>query len=416
MNMKKVYFFFPYMDESGVPVLFLRMSRWLAAHYGEKYEVYVVDYPDGAMARNIQPEDGVKVKVYNDNEDCQIEDKAIIVMQTNNPKFWPKRLKLSPKTEVFWWTLHVRCLAPSLLPQPFSDIPFKHHWVYKFCSLFYWKFMHKFAHLADEMMEQNALHFMDPPNFEEAIKHLPLKHKSVDHYLAVPAADYYGKLKDNPCLTPIKLCWLGRVELEKLPILEYTLKMASEWAQKHQRKVEFYVLGYGKDKDYVDNLPLGNEWFIKHKVTPIKLTDINDFLLEKVDAMFALATSSLEAAKLGIPTVMLDSSYKPITEDYIYKFVTERTGCELTHVVSEKDFEKGNDSFEKIMDGIINHYFEVGTACREYFVKNHSVSNVGEQMVKLFEKNTFTYDKIDPDLVKPFALWEAYLKLRRKNK
>ncbi len=413
---QKVYFYFPYQEESGVPMLFSRVAKWVAAHYGEKYEVYVVDYADGAMARNLMPEDGVRVKEFKDGEDCLIEDDAIIVMQSNNPKInWEKELKLSPKTKVFWWTLHIRCLAPSLLPRPFGGILFNHHWMYKIASIFYWRFMHDFANLVDEMMDQGALHFMDEPNWKEAKKHLPIKHKGCDHYLPVPAGDYHGELKTNPCLNPIKLCWLGRVELEKLPILEYTLKMASEYALKHKHKVEFIILGYGADADYIDNLPIENEWFIKHKIQPIKAADINSFLLDNVDAMFALATSSLEAAKLGIPTVMLDSSYKPITEDYIYKFVTERTGCELTHVVSETDFLKGNDSFEKIMDGIINHYDEVGKACRDYFVKNHSLSNVGEQLVELLDKSSFTYDMMDPRLMKPFGLWEMYKKFRIKK-
>lgn len=413
---QKVYFYFPYQEESGVPMLFSRVAKWMAAHYGEEYEVYVADYADGAMARNLKPEDGVRVKEFKDGEDCLIEDDAIIVMQSNNPKLnWEKELKLSPKTKVFWWTLHIRCLAPMLLPRPFGEMLFTHHWFYKFVSLFYWRFMHDFAHLVDDMMDHGSLHFMDEPNWKEAKKHLPIKHKSCDHYLPVPAGDYFGELKVNPCLDPIKLCWLGRVELEKLPILEYTLKKASEWALKHKRKVEFVLLGYGADADYIDNLPVDNEWFVKHKIQPIKAADINSFLLDNVDAMFALATSSLEAAKLGIPTVMLDSSYKPITEDYIYKFVTERTGCELTHVVSEADFQKDNDSFEKIMDDIINHYDEVGKACRMYFVKNHSLSNVGEQLVDYLGKSTFTYDMMSPRLMKPFGLWETYKKFRLKK-
>lgn len=411
---KKLYFFFPYKDEAGVPMLFCRIAKWLVSHYGEKYDVNVIDYIDGAMAKNLKPEDGVKVKVYSDDEDCFIEDNAIIVMQSNNPKFWPKRLKLSSKTYVFWWTLHIRCLAPSLLPQPFSDISFKYHWLYKLCSLLYWRFMHQFAHMVDDMMDQGSLYFMDEPNWKEAKKHLPIKHKSCGHYLPVPAGDYNGELKSNPCLNPVKLCWLGRVELEKLPILEYTLKKASEWAMRHQRQTEFYVLGYGADADYIDSLPIENEWFVKHKIQPIKAADIDSFLLENVDAMFALATSSLEAAKLGIPTVMLDSAYKPISKDYIYKFITERTGCELTHVVGKKDFEKGNDSFDEIMDGILYHYDEVGKACHDYFVRNHSLTNVGNLLVEFLEKSIYTYDKIDSVLLKPFALWDFYLNIRKK--
>ena len=412
---QKVYFYFPYQEESGVPMLFSRVAKWLATHYGDKYEVYVIDYTDGAMARNLKPEDRVSMKEFRDDEDCRIEDDAIIVMQSNNPKLnWEKELKLSPKTKVFWWTLHIRCLAPTLLPSPFGDMLFTHHWMYKFVSLFYWRFMHDFAHLVDNMMDHGALHFMDEPNWKEAKKHLPIKHQSCDHYLPVPAGDYNGELKSNPCLNPVKLCWLGRVELEKLPILEYTLKKASEYALKHKRKVEFIILGYGADADYIDNLPVENEWFVKHKIQPIKAADINSFLLENADAMFALATSSLEAAKLGIPTIMLDSTYKPITGDYIYKYITERKGCELTHVIGKDDFEEGNDSFEKIMDGIINRYNEIGKNCRQYFLKNHSLSCVGEQLVKLLDTSTFTYDMMNKRLFKSFLLWNIFMNIRNK--
>ena len=64
--MTNVYFYFPYMDESGVPMLFLRMSRWLAEHYANDYECFVIDYPDGAMARNLTGEDKVKVLRYDE--------------------------------------------------------------------------------------------------------------------------------------------------------------------------------------------------------------------------------------------------------------------------------------------------------------------------------------------------------------
>ena len=62
--MTKLYFYFPYMDESGVPMLFLRMSRWVAENFGNEYECYVIDYPNGAMARNLTKEDKVKVYQY----------------------------------------------------------------------------------------------------------------------------------------------------------------------------------------------------------------------------------------------------------------------------------------------------------------------------------------------------------------
>ena len=68
--MTKLFFFFPYMEECGVPVLFLRMSKWVSEHYGNDYECYVIDFHNGAMVRNLDPDDKVKVLIYNSIEDC----------------------------------------------------------------------------------------------------------------------------------------------------------------------------------------------------------------------------------------------------------------------------------------------------------------------------------------------------------
>lgn len=413
MEKVKVYFFFPYDEECGVPMLWLRMSRWVAERYGNEFDCYVVDYPDGAMARNITEADKVKVYPYSDERECLFEDNAIVVLQSNNISFIFQNLKFSPKTKIFWWTLHVRCLAPVLIPMPIGEISFKHHWIYKTVSVFYWGFMHRFAKLVDEMIARDALVFMDTPTFEGGVTHLPMKTKSIDCFLPVPAPDYDDMLKSERTQGKLNACWLGRLSEEKTPMLKYTIRKLSEYALKHQQKITMHVLGWGEYQEDVDNLGLENEYYTQLKTKPIKSTDINSFLLQNIDLMFAMGTSALEAAKLGVPTVMVDISYQEIDGDYIFKPIYERTGYELAHQITKADFEAGNTSFESIMDLVNNHFRDFSQKSRDYFVRNHALSTVGEQLVGLLRKLDFTFDEIDPKVMEPSWIWKYWVKVKR---
>ena len=414
--MTKLYFFFPYDEECGVPMLWLRMSRWVAEHYGNEFDCYVVDYPNGAMARNITETDMVKVYPYSDERTCVLEDNAIVVFQSNNISFIFQNLKLSPKTKIFWWTLHVRCLAPVLIPMPFGEIAFKHHWIYKIASVFYWDFMHRFAKLVDDMIVRDSLVFMDTPTFEGGVTHLPMKTKTIERFLPVPAPNYDGVLKGERTQGELNVCWLGRLSDEKTPILKYTIRKLSEYALKHQQKIIMHVLGWGEYQNEVDNLGLENEYYCQLKTKPIRSTEINSFLLQNIDLMFAMGTSALEAAKLGVPTVMVDASYEEVEGDYIYKPIYERTGYELAHLITKADFEAGNTSFERIMDLVNNYFQDFSQNSRDYFVRNHALSTVGEQFVGLLRKLDFTFDEIDPKVMEPLWIWKVWSKIRHAIK
>ncbi len=412
-TMTSVYFYFPYMDESGVPVLFLRMSRWLSIHYAHDYECFVIDYSDGAMARNLTDEDKVKLLQYDDNEICFIDDDAIIVFQSFNPSFWPQNLKLSSGTKIVWWTLHARCLSPTLIPVPFDELTFKYHWLYKLCALLYYPFIHGFANMVDDMISHGALYFMDYDTLYETIKHLPIKLKKVDHFLPVPASDYYGELKSARNSEVLNVCWLGRLCDEKTPILKYAISKLADYAMRNKRHIEMYVLGYGSHQEEIDNLGFDNAYYHQRKARSIRYVDINNFLLRNIDLMFAQATSALESAKLGIPTVVTDDSLEDLHGDYIFKMLHERKNYDIGHLVTEKDYEPNNSSFEDIMNKVTFNYNEVSILSREHFVQYHSLTSIGQQFVKDLKKSNYTFDMIDSNIIQPLWTWKLYSRVRR---
>lgn len=414
--MTKIIFYFPYYEECGVPVLFLRMSRWLAENHSDEFDVYIGDFADGAMARNLSHKDKVKLMVSGTKEGIYIGNDEILVMQSLTPYYFPKELHLAPKAKLFYWSLHFRNLTPSLLPFPcIRDFPYKHLGVYKFCSLFHRTLLGRISKLTEDMMLHHAHYYMDISTRRQTELHIPVCMPKGMDYLPVPASDYNGVLKvAKENFDIIRACWIGRISYEKTPILVHTLTKCSQYALEHQQKIYFYVIGGGEFTDRVDNLPVENEYFSKTKCAPIKFSEIDNFLLRNVDIMFAMGTSALESAKLGIPTVLLDctATKEPIKGDYLFKYIYERIGYDLGHVIDSQDLKKGNDSLDSVFKQLLNNYLGVAEKCRAHFVEKHSLTSVGNKFYDILQKITFTFDMIDPKVLERPKLLRIYNKLR----
>lgn len=409
----KIIFYFPYYEECGVPVLFTRMSRWLAEHYGDEYDVFVGDYKDGAMARNLIKGDKVRLCESGTSDGIFVKNGDILIMQTFNPSYWPSELHIEPKARIFFWTLHYRNLTLSLLPLPgLRELPFNHLWIYKTCTIFYSSMLKRLRMLIEMMMQHNAHYFMDISTEKQTLLHLPINKCLCKDYLPVPASDYNGVLKHKGTGDVLNLCWLGRVENEKTRPLVYTMLKCSEYAKRNRILIKFIIIGYGDDTSYVDNLSINNDYFTKTKCHTVKFAELDSYLLNNVDFMFAMGTSALEAAKLGIPTVLLDCTTKDMKEGYKYRFLYERVGYDLTHFMDEDDFEEGNNSFELIMESVINSYDEVSEKCRNHFVDKHSLTSVGNKFYEIINKMSFTFDMIDPKTIQQPAILNIYNRLR----
>lgn len=414
--MTKIVFYFPYREECGVPVLFLRMARWIAQYHSDEYEVYVCDYPDGAMARNIEKDDKVKVYESGTSEGIIIKNGDFLIMQSMIPYYWPKELHLEQKAKVFYWTLHFRNLTPSLLPFPgLRDLPYNNLSIYRCCSLFYKDLINGISKMINDMMAHNAHYYMDISTQKQTELHTYIQMPTGMDYLPVPASDYKGPLKIyNPTKDVIDACWLGRISYEKTPILIHILEKCSQYALQHNKRIHFHVLGFGEYAGKIDNLHIENEFFTKTAVTSIRFNEIDNYLLSNVDIMFAMGTSALESAKLGIPTVLVDytSTCKPINGDYIFNYIDKRVGYDLAHCISDNDLEADNNSLNIIFEQLLNNYNIVAANSRKHFCEKHSLTSVGVKFYNILQEMDYTFDMINPKTIQRPWLLEKYNKLR----
>lgn len=411
------------MNEAGVPVLFLRISRWVKKSYPSKYDVYVVDYIDGAMARNITSQDSIKLAPVSKSEepDLRIEDNAIVIMQSLIPSVrWPRKLIFNPKTKIFFWTLHPLNFKPDILPIPgLNEWPFRRPQNYSFISRFYQRYLGRLASLVDSMSEHDAIAFMDITNFEQTKQYIPISVADCNEYLPVPADNYNGPLKKKSISDVIHVCWLGRIEDEKLPALVYIIEQVSKYALENKQKVLFTPLGYGKGTDIVDNINLENNYYSQEKCRVIKMVDINQYLIDNVDLLFGMGTSALEAAKMGVPTCLVDASTESVFKtDYVFKPIYERKGYDLWHLVKDCDCERDNNSLGDIFYSVKYDFDEISSKCRDYFVTHHAIDFVGSKFVTMIDRCSFTYDMMDKNVFKKPLIQSLQLmihNIKRKN-
>jgi len=118
-----ICFYFPYLEDSGVPVLFSRMANSIANTY-PAIDVSVIDYMNGAVGRNLKVLSNLKLIVFIEGIPVSPPENSILIMQSLLPYYWPKELILHAKTRLFFWNLHPKNFIPSLLPLPgLRDMP-----------------------------------------------------------------------------------------------------------------------------------------------------------------------------------------------------------------------------------------------------------------------------------------------------
>ena len=384
-----ITFFFPYRQISGVPVLFMRMARFLSEHHG--IDTRVIDYPDGYMARTLR-ETGSKVTVqpFYDKVPLSISADTLLVMQSILPYTIRPELKIDRNTRVVFWTLYHLNLVQTIIPLPFfRHIQARYFLFHKlFMNTLMFTLKRRLHGLVKSMNEKRAIFFMDGSTLKYTQERLDVR---IDRpiYMPVPCDDVPRNLKKTmaPCDdgSPLSFCWVGRIADFKTPILLYTIRKLSELARKKLLTIRFHVIGEGPDEPIVRALNVEHNRFQLINEGVISGEALDRFLLDRVDILTAMGTSALEGAKLGVPTVLLDASYGAVKGDYRFRWLFESEDYGLADLMDDSQFVAGNDSLERIIEEAQGNYAALSVRTFEYCARNHSISSVaGNSLVEGF--------------------------------
>lgn len=374
--MRPLVFYFPYPEVGGVSVLFLRLAERLK----KVTSVTLVDLPEGYMARNCPS--GVRILGV---DDLSLIDPNGILVTQSCPPWRLTRLDTAPRSlRVFFWNLHPDNIGAELISARTG------HWLARFLkpispllSLARKRRLRRFLAVA---LEHQAIAFMDAMNAERTAVSLAAQFSPV--YLPICTGDSVG-VKRHQARNVIDCVWLGRIEGFKTPVLLHTMDRLDAI---DNLRVRLTIIGDGADMQLVRNAASELRRLECILAGSLPLSEV-DSVLPQYDITFAMGTSALEAAKLGIPTFCLDYSYGHISGLLRFRLIDKVRGFNLAEEITSQHLECAS-TLESQLNAIMQNPERIGKRCFDYWNHHHSPDKVAAAFCTLASQSRLTVGQL----------------------
>lgn len=391
MTKTKLSFFFPYKELSGCPVLFLNIAHKIIELYGDDYEISLIDYRDGYMATHVTNSSRIQIIPFDDGKILSV-DTDYLIMQAYLPEAIRPELVISNNTKVLFWMLNPWNYLPVVMP--FNFFPHfteeKVTLYSKILRCFYPITFNRAKGFISYMIEHNSTVFMnrsDLPFVEKTYSYDNLN----PQFIPIASSDAHNHkcFKNSEYLN---MCWVGRLCSFKIEILNYTMQRAYEYANKSKKKVVFHVIGTGElahllyDKE--------SNYFKIKKLGSMAKEDLDQYLLDNIDINFAMGTSVIESAKLGIPSVKLDASNGEIPNTYRFTWFHNAEGYDIGHVIDESDCDGKGVEIKDLVGEFYDDNEELSNKAIAHYEKYFSLSMVTRMIVSHMPSITTTWGEI----------------------
>lgn len=348
---RNLYFFFPYRGVGGVPILFLRLANYLSNI--NSYNIFLIDYVDGYMAKSYNKSKNILLVKYATNEMINFKDNDIVVFQSMPLWGMPSNLNFSKKTKLIYWNLH-----PYNMFGYASSISkyFKNQFVQKLVTIGFRYFIYFYDKKSVQIFnDKKSIYFMDGENY---IKTKELLDVDIANPLYSPLIiDDIDNIKQQytPNDNILNSIWIGRIGDFKVHILLYTLQQLNKIAKNYKKSIVFTIVGRGEYLDYLQEQTNSlNDIEIKY-IDYIDPNDLKEFLID-MDIGFAMGTATLDFAKYGLPTVLLDFAYEEITKDYRFDWLYNTKNFTLGRQITNALCVKNNTSLKDIIVSLEDSY------------------------------------------------------------
>lgn len=384
---KNIIFFRPSRIVGGCEYLFIRLAKHIAENYG--YSVKYIDYKDG-FARKQLEHSRISFIDYVENERINLNSSGYLITNLGSIYSLYKSVNVPDSIKLFLWNVYV---YDCLLPMPFlgyfiSRFNPKLREVKKFINFLYKSDINKVKQTINTLSENNAIVYMDQPNFETTQFCLNLTEES-PKLLQIPAMDSEVKSKTGPADSEtINIGWLGRLANFKVYSLLNVIENADKYAQENNKKVRLHIIGKGPRAELIEAYSPKKNLELVFLGTMIG-EELDSYLANKIDVLFAMGTSCLEGARLRIPSVVIDFSYGPFPSTYRYNWLYETEGFGLGRDIQEMA-GPNKHSFDEIIQTSYNNKHTVGEQCYRYFKKNHSIDSVAQKLVDYLTHTSMT--------------------------
>ncbi len=409
--MKSIYFCFPFKGVGGVAVLFVRVAEFLASSGMAK--CYLIDYEDGHMSK-IKDSKLTELIPYSESQTIKIPDNVIVIFQSMTPWSIFPNLKFGDRTKFIFWSCHPLNLIPSI--PGFRNLTTSSSFlsklimnslllVYKIRVRNFLLFLHK----------RHSIFFMDGNNLDVTSDMLSVKILE-PKFLPIPANNkkqIYWKYDNSNDSDFLNFLWLGRVVDFKYFPLKRFLKDLNDSEAVSNSKVRITIVGKG---DYHTNLKedeeLNNNFQIRY-IDHIDLHKLDEFIIKNASIVVAMGTSALESAKLGVPTLVLNFSYKEIEGSYDYCWLHETKEYNLGKSIGANDTLVSNSTLSEKIIEFQNSAKEISSRDLNYFKKNHDLAIVSKKLFHYSDTaNCYLSDISDKGFFKKSYIYRVFRYLR----
>ena len=408
-----IYFCFPHRGVGGVSLLFLRLAHSISEKYGQK--CILIDYADGYMATRADL-NLVDVVDYDDNKKTTISGDAIVIFQSMTPWSIFPGLSISDDVRILFWNCHPLNLAATL-PGVRNFAIASSGMIWKISQLVVRSFRKRLGEFAKHLIANDALVFMDHENVISTEINTGINVES-PVFIPIPAITCERRrfgIRNFDEASVIHLAWVGRIVDFKYFILKRLLDDVSNLADISELLFKVTIVG---DGSHLENLRGHSSRITNYEisfVTHLEESELNEFLATDVDILFGMGTSALEGAKLGVPTVLLDLSYKNVPDTYEYSWLYQRDGSTLGKTL--RDFSPEGSSYRSLsllIAELLQEEQVLSQKTYSYFLENHSMEVVTDKLLSTLGQSTcFWGDLRLNGLVKPSLIYKLFYTFRR---
>jgi hypothetical protein len=373
--MRNIIFYFPYRGIGGVSILFKRLSIRLSSFC----KVFLVDFSDGFMGKNF-----LKDIIFIDFQTASNYPKnTTLVLQSLPPWNIKDIKKFDSNTRIFFWNLHPLNLYPFIF-SIHSNNRYK-VLIAKFLLPISFLRKRKICQVVEYLAKHNSIVFMDEENYNSTVKLFPgIKiPKKILPIFSLPR----NLISREPKGT-LRCCWIGRIVDFKVHILKHLIERL-DLSVPSAGPLKLIIVGDGDSLDFlkvsISHIKALQIEFVKY-IHPDKL---DSFLEEKVDVLFAMGTSALEGASKGIPTYLLDFSYKPIVGNYRFRYIHLTEKFSLGKEIKFRDIE----NYSTLEDQLIYlraNYKKISKLTYRYWSSNFSPESVEKKFIKYLDDASAT--------------------------
>lgn len=347
---KPFVFYLPSKGVGGYQFLFIRLAKYLSERGAT---VYYIDYNDSLSfkelkntnIRHIRYTDGItKIKkIY--KMACNVITPITLTNQL---------LQFThPESKIYFWVAH---------PKSVIWTQERAHWSFEQTKEYF-----------EQLNLKNALCYMDRACYQGTIEKLNINMN--EYYVPIFSPQKENiNYKSLVNTKELNLGWLGRLDIDKIYSLINVLDNVYQYST--SKKINFHIIGTGAAKSLINVNKYHDKINLIFTSTLIN-KQLNDYLINNIDILFAMGTSLLEGAALKIPSVLTLASHAKFDTD---KFVllSNLSDYNLGFYVDKiSSYNYKYQNLASILDQVYkeNKKADLGKKSYQYFINNHCVKN-----------------------------------------